>query len=59
MRLIPTALAILAVALMVTALVLMTIGELAVAGVCFLSASVLLYFREQRLRKEKAAAESA
>jgi len=53
-KLLPTALAVVAIALMVTALVLMTVEDLFVAGLCFLCASVLLYFREQRLRADTA-----
>jgi hypothetical protein len=41
-------LAILAVALMLVALGAMTVGELGVAGVCFLSASIVIYLRETR-----------
>ena len=47
-RLIPTALAVLATALMGTALIMMTIRDLQVAGLCFLSASLVIYFREKR-----------
>lgn len=54
MKPLPTALAVVSVALMATALALMTVGDLFVAGLCFLCASVLLYFREQRLRAEAA-----
>jgi len=41
-------LTILAVALMLVALGAMTVGELGVAGVCFLSASIVIYLRETR-----------
>ena len=41
-------LAILAVALMLVALGAMAAGELGVAGVCFLSASIVIYLRETR-----------
>jgi hypothetical protein len=47
-RKVTVALAILAVALMIVALGAMTIGELGVAGVCFLSASIVIYLRETR-----------
>ena len=47
-RLIPTALAVLAAALIGTALVAMTIRDLQVAGFCFLGASLVIYFRERR-----------
>lgn len=47
-ELIPTALAAVAVVLVGTALVAMTAGRLTVAGVCFLSASLVIYFRETR-----------
>jgi hypothetical protein len=46
---VPTVLAILAVGLFVAALVAMAAGELLVAGLCFLSASVVIYFRETRV----------
>lgn len=44
-----TAAAALAVLLVVAALVSMANRELAVAGFCFLSASVVIYFRATRL----------
>ena len=44
----PTALAVLATALIGTALFAMTIRELQIAGLCFLSASLVIYFREKR-----------
>ena len=47
-RLVPIALAVLATALIGTALLAMTIRELQVAGLCFLSASLVIYFREKR-----------
>ncbi|WP_254274544.1 hypothetical protein [Haloarcula marina] len=47
-ELIPTALAVLATALIGTALVAMTVGELRAAGFCFLCASLVIYFRETR-----------
>lgn len=43
-----TGLAGVAVLLMLVALVLMTQGELLVAGVCFLTASFAIYVRETR-----------
>jgi hypothetical protein len=46
---VPTVLAVLAVGLFVAALVAMAAGELLVAGLCFLSASVVIYFRETRV----------
>lgn len=45
---VPTGLAVLAVALMLTAVVMMTEGELLLAGLSFLSASLLIYFRETK-----------
>jgi len=45
-----TGLAMLAVALFVLALFAMTIGRLTVAGMSFFSASIVIYFRESRLR---------
>jgi uncharacterized membrane protein YhaH (DUF805 family) len=47
-KLIPTALAVLAAALIGTALVAMTVRDLRVAGFCFLCASLVIYFRETR-----------
>lgn len=47
-ELLPTALAVLAVALIGTALVAMTVGNLQAAGFCFLGASLVIYFRETR-----------
>ena len=47
-RPVPIALAVLATALIGTALFAMTIRELQVAGLCFLSASLVIYFREKR-----------
>lgn len=46
--LLPTALALLAVALMGAALLAMAGGELMAAGLSFLSASLVLYLRETR-----------
>jgi len=45
---IPTALAILAVTLIATALVAMTARSFQVAGFAFLSASLVIYIRESR-----------
>ena len=42
------ALAVLAVALMLVAIGAMAAGKLATAGVCFLSASIVIYLRETR-----------
>lgn len=53
--LIPTALAVLAVALMGTALVAMTVGNLQAAGFTFLCASLVIYFRETRYGEQSAA----
>jgi len=44
-----TALAVFAVALLGVALYAMTAGSLTVAGMCFLSASIVIYLRETRL----------
>jgi uncharacterized membrane protein YjjP (DUF1212 family) len=44
----PTALALLAVLLIAAALVSMTTGDLRVAGLSFLSASLVIYIRETR-----------
>ena len=41
-------LAVLAAALMLVAVGAMAAGELSIAGVCFLSASVVIYLRETR-----------
>lgn len=41
-------LAVLAAALLLTAIGAMAAGELAIAGLCFLSASVVIYLRETR-----------
>jgi len=49
-ELIPTALAVLAAALIATALVAMTVRNLRVAGFCFLCASLVIYFRDTRYR---------
>ncbi|MEF8780561.1 MAG: hypothetical protein V5A46_07765 [Haloferacaceae archaeon] len=48
MDVIPTTLAVLAVALFGLALLAMAIGEFLVAGLCFLSASIVIYLRETR-----------
>lgn len=50
-ELVPTGLAILAVALLGLALIAMSIDRLTVAGLCFLSASLVIYLRETRLEK--------
>jgi uncharacterized membrane protein YgdD (TMEM256/DUF423 family) len=47
-----TGLAVLAVALIATALVAMTVDRLTLAGVCFFSASLVIYFRETRTGDE-------
>lgn len=49
---VPTSLAILAVALIGVALYAMTIDRLTVAGLSFLSASIVIYLRETRLQEE-------
>jgi len=49
MKPIPLLLALLAVGLLVFALLNLSRGNTAVAGVSFLSASVAIYFREQRV----------
>lgn len=49
---VPTALALLAVALFAVALFAMSRGSLAVAGMSFLSASVVIYLRESRLEDD-------
>lgn len=46
---VPTALALLTVAAFAAALWLLAAGRLAVAGLSFLSASILIYFRERWL----------
>lgn len=46
---VPTLLALLTVVAFATALWLMTVGRLGAAGVTFLSASILIYFRERWL----------
>jgi uncharacterized membrane protein YjjP (DUF1212 family) len=48
-EIVPTVLALLIVALFGVALLLMTVGRLGVAGVTFLSASLLIYLRERWL----------
>ena len=50
--LVPTALAVVAVALILVALAAMTIGDLQVAGLSFLSASLVIYLRETRFAGE-------
>jgi hypothetical protein len=45
-----------AVVLFGVALVAMAVGELLVAGLCFLSASIVIYLRETRLRGDSAGA---
>lgn len=47
-QLLPTALAAVVVFLFVTGLVAMTVEELTIAGLCFLSASIVIYLRETR-----------
>jgi uncharacterized membrane protein len=47
--LVPTALAALVVVAFAAALWTMAAGRLTVAGLCFLSASLLIYLRERRL----------
>lgn len=49
-ELIPTGLAVLAVALFAGAILAMSADRLTIAGLCFLSASIVIYFRETRLR---------
>jgi len=44
-----TALAGLAVVLLAAAVVSMALGELLLAGFCFLTVSLVIYFREKRL----------
>jgi membrane protein implicated in regulation of membrane protease activity len=56
-ELIPTALVAVIVALFAAALWTMTAGRLTVAGLCFLSASLLIYLRERWLRRSRAATE--
>lgn len=48
-RVLATAAAALAVGLFGVALLLLTVGNLRVAGLTFLSASLVIYFRETRL----------
>lgn len=48
----PTALAIVAVALFAIALAAMTVGSLATAGMSFLSASLVIFMREKLLQGE-------
>jgi membrane protein implicated in regulation of membrane protease activity len=51
---VPAMLALLIVAAVATALWLMAAGRLSVAGLAFLSASILIYLRERWLRREAA-----
>jgi membrane protein implicated in regulation of membrane protease activity len=51
---VPTLLALSIVACFGAALWLMTAGRLSVAGLAFLSASILIYLRERWLRRERA-----
>jgi len=53
---IATGMALLAVALIAVALYLMTAGRLSVAGLSFLAASLVIYFRETRLQDDEAPA---
>lgn len=53
-ELIPTALAVLATALIGTALIAMTVGNLQAAGFSFLGASLVIYFRETRYTQQSA-----
>ncbi|WP_327053926.1 hypothetical protein [Halomicrococcus gelatinilyticus] len=55
-QVIPTVLAVVAVGLMVVALLAMASQNLAVAGMCFLSASLVIYLRETRFRNDGAGA---
>jgi hypothetical protein len=48
-----TGLAVLAVALIAVALYFMTAGRLSVAGMSFLAASLVIYFRETRLQDDE------
>jgi hypothetical protein len=50
--LVPTALAVVAVALILVALAAMTTGDLRIAGLSFLSASLVIYLRETRFAGE-------
>jgi membrane protein implicated in regulation of membrane protease activity len=54
-ELVPTVLALLVVAAFAVALWLMAAGRLDVAGLSFLSASILIYLRERWLRDDAAA----
>lgn len=53
-NLVPTGLAVLTLVLFAGALLAMGAGRLTVAGMCFLSASLVIYFRETRLRDQPA-----
>jgi hypothetical protein len=55
-KLIPTVLALIVVALFGIALYLMTVGDLAVAGAAFLSASLVIYLRAKWLQRDRAGA---
>jgi hypothetical protein len=52
-ELIPTGFAVLAVALFAVALVAMTFGNLRAAGMSFLSASLVIFLRERRLKADE------
>lgn len=49
MQALPTALALVAVGLLLVALLMMNRGQFMLAGLSFLSASLVIYFRESRL----------
>jgi hypothetical protein len=49
MQVIPTVLALVAVAMLLLALLMMNRGQFMLAGLSFLSASLVIYFRESRL----------
>jgi len=53
MKLIPTALALVVVALFGVALLSMAAGDTAVAGVSFLSASLVIYLRAKWLQRDR------
>ena len=55
-QVIQTVLAVVAAGLMVVALLAMASRNLAVAGMCFLSASLVIYLRETRFRNDGAGA---
>ena len=52
MKLVPTALALVVVALFGVALLSMAAGDTAIAGVSFLSASLVIYLRARWLRRD-------